>query len=306
MTDAATRCRLCGGTTTENLGEIPDSDYFAGTVLPEPIPGGRLFRCGACRSMFRHPILSSADYLTLYSSGVATQWSGVGGREDLRLIKSMLTVDSPSLEVLDIGCGTGDFLDSLPPSWPKFGVEPSAAAAYAERRGIKILASEIASVPEETQFDVITLIDVIEHFPEPARLLFEAYSRIRPGGKIIVSTGDPEAPMWRVLGSRFWYAGFPEHVSFPSLEFCRQWCEKRDASVRKSHTIRYQRLGPGRLALSFMAQLAYYSSPPVFNFVGRAVQELRGPAVARRRSFAPGVPGLFVDHQILIIEKPVA
>jgi SAM-dependent methyltransferase len=306
MTDGRPVCRLCGGANTENLGEIPGSDYFAGRVLPKVIPGGRLFRCRACRSMFRHPVLSSAEYLKLYSSGLATQWSGGGGREDLRLIRSMVMVDATTLKVLDIGCGTGDFLDSLPPNCVKFGVEPSAAAAYAERRGIKILGCEITSVPEEAQFDVITIIDVIEHFPEPAPLWAEAYSRIRPGGKIIVSTGDPETPIWRAFGARFWYVGFPEHVSFPSLEFCRQWCEKRNASARKAHATRYQRLGMGRLALSFLMQLAYYLSPPMFSWVGRATQVLRDCTTSRRLSFAPGVPGLFVDHHILTIEKPVA
>jgi SAM-dependent methyltransferase len=306
MTDGTPICRLCRAAEAEDLGEIPDSDYFAGRVLAKPIPGGRLFRCGACRSMFRHPALSSAEYLRLYSTGAATQWSGAPSREDFRLIKLMVMADSTGQKVLDIGCGTGDFLDTLPPGCEKFGVEPSAAAAFATRRGIRILGADVMSIPEEAEFDVITLIDVIEHLPEPAALLIEAYSRIRPGGKIIVSTGDPEARPWRAFGSRFWYVGFPEHVSFPSLEFCRLWCEERNASARKAYAIRYRRLGVAGRALGLLVQLAYFSSPRMFSSAGRVMQALRGSVTSHRQTFVPGVPGLFVDHHILTIQKPVA
>jgi SAM-dependent methyltransferase len=305
MTDGTQTCRLCGASDVEDLGAIPDGDYFAGRVLQERIPGGRLLRCNTCRSMFRHPVLPSSEYLRLYESGIPTQWSGDVGREDLRIIRSMVAAGSGTLRVLDVGCGTGDFLDSLPSGFLKFGVEPSPAAAHAERRGINVLGQELQKLRADAQFDVITIIDVIEHVADPGSLLTEAYCRIAPGGKIIVSTGDPELPLWwRVLKSRFWYASFPEHLSFPSIGFCQLWCEKRNAFAGKKLTTRYQILSRGRLALSFVMQLAFYVSPSAFSWIGRVSDRVRGSHSPCRRTFAPGIPGLFADHHILTIEKP--
>jgi SAM-dependent methyltransferase len=306
MTDGTQRCRLCGAPGVEDLGAIPDGDYFAGRVLPQRIPGGRLLRCSTCRSMFRHPVLPSSEYVRLYQSGVPTQWSGDEGREDLRIIRSMVTAGAGSLRVLDVGCGTGNFLDSLPSGFLKFGVEPSSAATHAVRRGINILAQELQQLPADAQFDVITIIDVIEHVADPGSLLTEAYCRTAPGGKIIVSTGNPELALWwRVFKSRFWYASFPEHLSFPSIGFCRLWCEKTNAFSGKKLTTRYQILSRSRVVLSFVMQMVFYISPSAFSWIGQVSDRVRGSHAPCRQIFAPGIPGLFADHHILTIEKPL-
>jgi SAM-dependent methyltransferase len=255
--------------------------------------------------MFKHPILEPVQYMTLYESGIPTHWSGNAGRQDLKIIESLLR-GSEALRILDVGCGTGDFLKALPAKHLKFGVEPSSAAAAAERGGINILAQDIDTVPMELKFDVITVIDVIEHIANPETLLTSAYGRLAPGGKIIVATGDPELPLWRYLfKSRFWYPIFPEHISFPSIGFCQIWSNKTGAIVREKITNCYQSLNYGRRALSFIIQIAFYVSPAAFSWAGRLAGSILRAREPRRQFFAPGIPGLFADHQVMIIEKPV-
>lgn len=299
-------CRLCGSTDVHDLGEIPDSDFFAGRVLGAPIPGGRLVCCHSCDSMFRHPVLSSPSYLALYESGMPTHWSGGGNREDMRVIGSMVGSPAGNPMILDVGCGRGDFLDSLPRNFLKYGIEPSRAATDAASRGVKIVARDIQQLALDARFDVITIIDVIEHVTDPASLLGAAYMHLAPGGKIIVSTGNPECPWWRrVFKSKFWYVSFPEHVSFPSLGFCRLWCEKNNARIGERRVIRYQSLGRWRFAWSILAQAAYCFSPGAFNWIGRVAARVGARSGPRRRTFSPGVPGLFLDHHILVVEKPL-
>ena len=118
-------CRLCGDTHISCLGAVPESDYFAGRVLQLPIEGGRLWRCDACQSMFRHPVLPASTYLALYAEGAADEWSADGGRQDLAIIRGIIAQKARLGGVLDVGCGTGDFLLTLPAEFKRCGVEPS-------------------------------------------------------------------------------------------------------------------------------------------------------------------------------------
>jgi len=297
-------CRLCGSSSTDDQGAIPDSDYFAGRVLTSPLGGGRLWACTSCRSMFRHPILPLTRYLSLYQSGAPDQWSGGEHREDLRIIRSILAATQIS-SALDVGCGSGDFLASLPSTIAKFGIEPSSAGSLASRRGIEIVARELDQCCAESRFDVVTIIDVIEHIPEPNTFLHRAYTHVSPGGMLIVSTGNPDAFVWRrLLKARFWYVSFPEHISFPALGFFQLWCARTGAVIAERHETRYQILRPLRLALVVTIQAAFCASPRAFSWVGRLIDALRAPGKPRRRTFSPGIPGTFVDHQILVMRKP--
>jgi SAM-dependent methyltransferase len=298
-------CRLCGDTRAHALGAIPDSDYFAGRVLSEPIGGGRLWRCQACHSMFRHPVMEAAHYLRLYEGGAATAWSGGEHRLDCQLIRSILTARVDVRCVLDVGCGGGDFLASLPHRIQKFGVEPAAAAAdQAAARGISVLAPTLDGLALEARFDAVTMIDVIEHLPSPSILLSQGYSQVAPGGILVISTGDPRNRIWRsVFRSRFWYCGFPEHLSFPSLGFFQRWCEDNPGASVSRRVTRYQRLNFWRAALACLMQLAYFASPSAFDLLGRLCLRKRESQGLRRQHFVPGVPGLFKDHQIVTIER---
>jgi SAM-dependent methyltransferase len=303
--DKARICRLCGSPEIEDLGAIPDSDFFAGRILPTALAGGRLLGCVSCNSMFRHPVLDAPQYMELYARGDPNQWDSTSERRDLAVVRSMIIEDPHSSSVLDIGCGTGEFLSTLPDRIQKFGVEPSGAAGYAVERGIQILADQVENLPAGMPFSVITLIDVIEHVVAPASLLEVAYGHLAPGGKMIVSTGDPDNFVWRrLLKSRFWYSSFPEHITFPSVGFCKWWCELQGAAMDRKVAIRYKALNPPWAALSLLMQAAFFISPAAFSWVGRAADRLRGAPSPRRQTHAPGIPGLLRDHQVLVLVKP--
>ena len=144
-------CRLCGDIRIESLGQIPDSDYFAGRVLPGSMPAGCLWRCRCCGSMFRHPILSETAYLDLYARGLGDQWSTRAHRRDLEIIRGVIAQHEPSHAVLDVGCGEGDFLLTLPANLRRYGVEPSTAAGdAAAQRGVRVLGRTIDDVFERS------------------------------------------------------------------------------------------------------------------------------------------------------------
>ena len=309
-------CRLCGSAAIRDLGAIPASDYFAGQVLPGPLSGGRLWGCRDCASMFRYPILTAEQYLSLYRAGDPNQWSADEHRaehwdsgrlrEDLRIIRSIM-VDAGVRSALDVGCGSGEFLASLPADVAKFGIEPSGAGLLASRRGIDIVARQLEECAVQGRFDAVTIIDVIEHVPEVEPFLARAYAWLSPGGLLIVSTGNPDNRLWRDwLRGRFWYVVFPEHITFPSLSYFKSWCARSGAVLAERHVTRYQRAGLARRLLGAAIQALFVMNPNVFNWLGRSLRGGVRRGKAQRRTFSPGIPGTFRDHQIIVMRKPTA
>jgi SAM-dependent methyltransferase len=313
-TDAATSgssaerpasCRLCDGTRLHCEGALPRADFFAGRVLEAALPGGAIWRCEHCESLFRHPVLPQSAYHALYENGAAEQWHGDSERLDHATVRTLTLARGTDLRVLDVGCGNGDFLASLPASLARFGIEPSTgAAAAAQSRGIAIAAPTLEALPADARFDVITVIDVIEHLVAPRALLERALTHLSPDGLLIVSTGDPATPAWRrVFRARFWYSSFPEHISFPSRTWFASWAHGHGAEIAAERATRYRRLSPGLRAVYLMIQIVFWTSPALLDLVGRTFAALRGAPRPRRRHFSPGVTGLFVDHQVVAIRR---
>lgn len=301
-------CRLCGSDRVECLGPIPDSDYFAGRVLRTAIPGGHLWSCSVCRSLFRHPILPPEAYLDLYSSGATAQWRADADRVDLVTTREIIARRQHTAAVLDVGCGTGEFLLTLPTQVRKFGLEPSAAAAQiATHQGINILGRTLRDLPAESQFDVITIIDVIEHIADPLAELNELAAHLAPGGSLIISTGDPNNFFWRrVFKARFWYSCFPEHICFPSLQFLEMWRHGHGMQLSEAIPIRYRNLRRWRAWVHGATQAIYCISPWIINSAGRCLEWLQQKPEPRRRYFSAGAPGVFRDHQVIAVSRPAA
>lgn len=92
----------------------------------------------------------------------------------------------------DVGCALGSMLqEAKAAGWDSMGVETSEfAARYAEEHtGCPVYAGTLqeAAFPSES-FDVVTLMDVIEHVPEPSELMGEIYRVLRPGGVVFIVT----------------------------------------------------------------------------------------------------------------------
>lgn len=89
--------------------------------------------------------------------------------------------------LLDIGCGTGDFLTAAKASkWQTKGYEPNKKARnIALEKGIE-LTNATDDLPENFA-DVITMWHVLEHVPDVKAQISELKRLIKPGGTIIIA-----------------------------------------------------------------------------------------------------------------------
>ena len=99
--------------------------------------------------------------------------------------------------VLDVGCGSGIFLELARQSGCETcGLELNPAAAEKARaRGHRVfsrLLHELKPGEVGEGFELITLFQVLEHVPEPVTLLRQAATLLRPGGYISVAVPSAE------------------------------------------------------------------------------------------------------------------
>jgi SAM-dependent methyltransferase len=94
-------------------------------------------------------------------------------------------------DVLDVGFGGGVFMDVAPAGVRVLGVDSDEAAVAS--RSSQAFLGNAADLPfDSASFDAVHAAHVIEHMPEPDRLVAECARVLRPGGKLIVATPDIE------------------------------------------------------------------------------------------------------------------
>jgi SAM-dependent methyltransferase len=102
----------------------------------------------------------------------------------------------PGMEVLDVGCGSGDAASALSDVGAVFdGIEASAErAAVAAPLYRKVLVSGYSDAPVEQDYDLVLFLDVLEHLPDPALAMRWAASHTRERGAVL--TLIPNAAHW--------------------------------------------------------------------------------------------------------------
>jgi len=151
--------------------------------------------------------------------------------EDLRGIKN----------ILDIGCGSGAFLDlAKEEGLCTAGLEIAPTAALAAvRKGHEIYCNsvEIEAFPSGCQFDLIVMWDILEHLTHPHLALGNAFELLAPGGRLFILT-----PM---MGSIFDRWGIKlARLSGTRLNQLLRMCWSRD------HLFRFHPSGIGQVLRS--------------------------------------------------------
>lgn len=138
-----------------------------------------------------------------------------GGRDEL--VRPAMHLRRPAGQplLLDIGCGNGEFLEYMRDlGWRVAGVEPDPnAAAVARARGLDVRDGDLfAQDLPSAHADVITLVHVIEHLPDPIATLQECRRILRPGGRIALATPNSAAMLHSWFGKDWMSLDIPRHL----------------------------------------------------------------------------------------------
>ena len=113
-----------------------------------------------------------------------------GTRSSHQLVLSFVG-DGEGMRALDIGCARGHLLQELElRRWKCMGIDADAAdVATCIARGLVAEELDITTDFLESlgKFDLVVLGDVLEHLPDPLRVLKNVHLLLNPGARIVVS-----------------------------------------------------------------------------------------------------------------------
>jgi SAM-dependent methyltransferase len=144
--------------------------------------------------------------------------------------------------LLDVGCGSGDFLAAAYASgqWRAEGLEPNAEAARLASKapGIVACVGDLSSPGDLSgPYDVITMWHALEHVPDPEAALRSALRFLADDGLLIVAlpmVDSAEARLFRAA-----WAGYdlPRHLHAHSRSTMRLLTERLGLAAREERGV---------------------------------------------------------------------
>jgi 2-polyprenyl-3-methyl-5-hydroxy-6-metoxy-1,4-benzoquinol methylase len=209
----STPCWLCGGQTIRewkprNLpsrlapADLKITDAHYGLTL-------RLLKCEQCGFIFADG-QELQELVSLYSQLVDDGYVESSEARSLQMrwmldwVRERLAVRS----LLDVGCAAGLLLEEARARGIEAtGIEPSAALVeQARARGMHVVHGILPNAElKERKYDLVALMDVIEHVSDPVGLLRDSAALMQPRGALLVVTPDIGSVTAKLLGQRWWH-----------------------------------------------------------------------------------------------------
>ncbi len=182
-------CPACRATDSRARGEVN---------------GFRIEACSRCKTLFTEHLptaTDSTDYGAYYHDGNLEVPAFVHGRLD-ELVRGF-DGDRQLNRWLDVGCGAGALLHAARRrGWQVTGTEIAERAVKAMRLGgLDVRRGELGELGlAESGFDVVSIVEVLEHVRRWARSLPQSRRLLRPGGALYVTTPHARGISARLLG----------------------------------------------------------------------------------------------------------
>ena len=176
--------------------------------------GYRICRCKECQLWFVNPQPTDEELRNFYAGyDDGEQWRNLEEYFNRGVRKSILRIKQ-SGTVLDVGCGSGNFLRCMKEGgFSAFGIEPSGSGSEYARaeHGVEIyngMIEDYLALNSGRRFDVITLLNVLEHLTHPTQTLLQISRVLAPDGVLAIVV--PDARFHDLVGRMRRFAGIPD------------------------------------------------------------------------------------------------
>ena len=132
-----------------------------------------------------------------------------------RKLKLINTFSKEQKTLLDVGCGTGDFLKiAQENNWIVTGIEPNpdARAIANQKTNASVFETEQLLEFQQNSFDVITLWHVLEHLPKLENHIAIFKRLLKPNGRLIIAV--PNFKSYDAQYYNYYWAAYdvPRHL----------------------------------------------------------------------------------------------
>jgi SAM-dependent methyltransferase len=236
-------CNCCGADDAETVYEARTPDFAREDpsrifrASGDELLVDRLVRCRSCGLEYVSPRLRGSAIVDAYSKGEDPDYvSQVHARERTfhRALARIERIAGGRGRLLDVGTAAGAFMAAARArGWTVEGCEPNRwLAAWGSRHyGLRIRPGDLFDQDfGPDAFDVVTLWDVIEHTPDPSRVLERIAQLLAPGGLLVVNYPDRGSWVARALG-RKWPFLSSVHLYYFTRRTMTRLLEKHRLSV---------------------------------------------------------------------------
>jgi SAM-dependent methyltransferase len=211
-------------------------------------PERRIVQCPDCELVFYAGSPEATElYETEYFAGGEYQdYEGDKAilQRNFRKQVSRLLRLAQSGRLLEIGSAYGFFLELARTHWDVEGVDISQEGVRHCRNalGLKVSRGDFLDLPDQAEsFDLICLWDTIEHLPRPVRTIEKAARWLKPGGALLMTTGDIGSLVARVRKARWRQVHPPTHLFYFSRKTLARAVERAGLRVQSASSIGYWR-----------------------------------------------------------------
>lgn len=165
------------GVDKADLTELVDTDY-------------EIWECCDTGFSWSEPMLQGSDLFYNWITATPNYYPQSRWEYEYLISKSALNIGS----LLDVGCGDGKFLSLLPKEFKKYGIDFNHESVKLASAYGSIFQGKLENMPAAMKFDNVVAFHVLEHVEDPLGFINECFDKVKPGGKLILST--PNSPMY--------------------------------------------------------------------------------------------------------------
>jgi SAM-dependent methyltransferase len=212
LAEARTRPEMFTAVTCPACGGADVSDHFSNSV------GFSFDVCGQDGTVYMNPAPAPATLERLYNDeSYTTHWlnpAAINALDPADYDRPAAAIaPAPGQTWLDVGCSTGEFLKFARDRFECHGVEINPErAAVGRERGFNVTAGTLADVAGSERFDVISMLQVIEHLVDPTQSLADVGRLLKPDGIFYFNTPCVDSASFGLFRERHSHVSSFGHV----------------------------------------------------------------------------------------------
>jgi SAM-dependent methyltransferase len=231
-------CKLCGedklslvkkselnGNLSSKNFCITDSHY--GETLD-------LFKCASCGFL---QSIDTGNIKQYYENLEDPEYENTREERGIQAQKIMRSASKfvPNGSLMDVGAGSGILVEQAQKmGYNAVGIEPSVwLQQKALARNLPVLLGVLNSDEARSMFDIVTVVDVIEHVDDPVGLLVNVRNIMKDDAIMVLTTPDVDSILAKILGWKWWHFRVA-HINYFNLRTIKLLLEKSGFEIIKN------------------------------------------------------------------------
>jgi len=275
-------CSECG---CLQIADIPDSmdRYYPDDYL-------RRFQTPSPRNRIQRFLRTQGDRYALFGKGLVGRIVGTGSTDPNNVLGMIARArPGPESRILDIGCGSGEFLYRFRDAGMKdvHGIDPYAANEVRET-GLTILRRTVRDLDLSEGFDLIVLHHSFEHIPEQEETLSRISRLLTPSGTCAIRMPLKTDAIWSRYGTDWVQIDAPRHFYLHTMKSFRLLAGRANLAIKNvvfdSWPFQFWGSEQLRKGIPLLADNSYAVSPDRSIFTPSDIRAFREMAIEANQS----------------------